>query len=75
MKVQGTEISEDIIEQALAALPSGNSFIAIELITRLLRLGVPAENDVAMRCADRVLQRERKAGRIEFGDSYWRFIS
>lgn len=61
MKVYGTEISAAQISCALAAM--SGTFTMKDVERALIHAGVP-EPDCSTRAADRLLQRERKAGRI-----------
>lgn len=63
MKVDGDEIPEETIRTALAfLLAREDPFTHHELMRALRGKGVAAAR--SYRCADRVLQRERKAGRL-----------
>ena len=70
MKVLGHEITDEQIAAGLAVM-SGH-FRLITVVGSLVRAGVPADGYVANRAANRLLQRERKAGRIEVaGPGVW----
>lgn len=70
MNVHGVEITEDQIEQAHRRMMEA-PFTANQIIATLERAGVPDKGDVAMRAADRLIQKARKAGKVEFRDRQW----
>lgn len=67
MKTAGYEVSDEQISAGIAAMTE--KFRASDVVTALVRAGVPysieKERYLASRCADKLLQRERKAGRIQ----------
>lgn len=71
MRVGGVEITEQQVTAMLEAM--GERFRASDLIAAAEAAGVIAKDGVAMRAADRLLQRERKAQRIRIIESgpYW----
>lgn len=75
--VYGHTISTEI-QAALVAKMKAGPFRASNIEAEAIRLGVPymAEHrePVAMRAADRVIQRERKAGNIELRRPVWVWI-
>lgn len=71
MLIQGIEIDEDVIGRALGSVDISNGFAASELQTALEALGV-AKGEIAMRTADRALQRARRAGKLVWKDRRWR---
>lgn len=72
--VYGHTVTEEIQVALLSKMKSG-PFKASELEAEGVRLGLPTlsahREPVAMRVADRIIQRERKAGRIELKRPYW----
>jgi hypothetical protein len=62
VKVYGEQIRDEQISAALAAMVG--EFRCSDIENALVRAGVREPGAVAMRAADRLLQRERKAGRI-----------
>ncbi len=62
MNVLGTVISEQQIAAGNAAMVG--QFRLSDVVHALTRAGVPHDNYVAGRAADRLLQKARKAGRI-----------
>ena len=71
MRIRGTEVDEGIVDQALKSMNTTEGFVASELITALEGLGVP-EGEVAMRTADRAVQRARVAGTLVWKDRRWK---
>lgn len=70
MKVDGVEISQDMIDAAVAdVFRVSGGFTFLNLQGALCRAG--ADDRSAYRCADRTLQKLRKAGRIEFINRRW----
>ncbi|AXK44070.1 hypothetical protein [Erythrobacter aureus] len=67
MKTAGFELSDEQINAGLAAMTG--TFRLFDVERALYRAGVPDEFEgkryVASRSADKLLQRERKAGRIQ----------
>lgn len=70
MNVHGVEITAEQIDKANQRMMEG-PFTAYQIIVTLERAGVPDKGDVAMRAADRLIQKARKAGKIEFRDKQW----
>jgi hypothetical protein len=79
MIVEGYEVPRSIEDAAVAEIRRRSGFSASEIIAFLHRAGVPprpvlaahGEWGPAHRIADRILQRERRAGRIEFRRGLW----
>lgn len=71
MKIQGVEISEAQEAGALTFMRSGAMFKAADVESAFIRLGVQNVDGVPMRAADRLIQRERKAGRIKLVKTAW----
>lgn len=75
--VYGHTISVDIQEALLAKMKTG-PFKASNIEAEAIRLGVPNLSErrepVAMRAADRVIQRERKAGNLELRRPLWVWV-
>lgn len=70
MKVDGVEISQATIDEAVAStLGAGRRFAFGDLQTALMRAGVDERS--SYRCADRTLQKLRRAGRIVFLSGRW----
>ena len=72
MKVHGEEIPEHLIDHALASMDVKRGFTLGNLEGALCRAGVPHEGGVAMRCADRTLQKLRRKGSIAFDGRVWK---
>ena len=70
MKVHGVEIEQATIDAAINAFPAERSFTLVDLRGQLVRLGVPL--NASDRCADRALQKCRKAGTHSFSGGKWR---
>lgn len=70
MRIEGVEVSEEIIAKAVLAFPPDRSFTMGDLQSQLVRCGVPF--DLANRCADRTLQKLRKAGTHAFSGGKWK---
>jgi hypothetical protein len=65
MKIEGEVVTEAQIAAGLAAMNNdGGGFGYNQVKAAMIAAGCPA--DTAYRAADRLLQRERRAGRIEF---------
>lgn len=75
MKIYGIEITEAQIEACLKRMRSHGEFmagdIAAHVIDRIADANSKVREDVAYRLADRLIQRERKAGNIKFNGKYW----
>lgn len=67
MNVFGVAITDDQQAAALAAMQG--EFKMMNVVSALVRAGVDVHGPVAGRAADRLLQRERKAGRIKAVDN------
>jgi hypothetical protein len=65
MKVQGQEITEAQIRAGLNAM--GGRFTFRNVVAAMIRAGV--DHAISDRAADRLLQAERRAGRIRFRDN------
>lgn len=63
MKVQGIEITQEQIDACLARMKATEYFRLYEIVSAASRAGVTSM-DAANRLGDRLIQRERKAGRI-----------
>jgi hypothetical protein len=82
MKVHLIEIAQSVIDANLARMKTGVPFTAQDLTNLSVSLGVPAAvrtrsslEYVANRVSDRLIQRERKAGRIVFDNKVWRAVA
>lgn len=75
--VYGHTIGADI-QSALVAKMKTGPFRASSIEAEAIRLGVPnlteRKEPVAMRAADRVIQRERKAGNLELRRPMWVWV-
>ena len=71
MKSYGYEISDAMIVAGLTAMKG--QFLAVDVEIALCRAGCPDEA-IQWRVADKLLQRERKAGRIKFENGKWSAI-
>lgn len=69
MKSYGFEIPQSVIDAGLARMKG--EFTAVNIEGALLRAGCPADA-IPSRVADKLLQRERKAGRIQFSKGKWK---
>ena len=84
MKVQGLEVDPMIEQEALWRMRQPGAFSATDVANMLYvvvakyMLGiVPPERQVefTMRCTDRLIQREKKAGNIELhGKRQWKWV-
>lgn len=78
MQVYGITISEEVLSALVSRMKNGSSFKAIDLEAEATRPGVPHRRKnreaVAMRVADRLIQRERKANNIRFDRPDWVWI-
>jgi hypothetical protein len=72
MKSYGYEISDAIIVAGLTAMKG--QFLAVDVEIALCRAGCP-DGAMPSRVADKLLQRERKAGRIKFENEKWSAIA
>jgi len=75
--VYGQTIGEQLQAALLARMKAG-PFKASDIEAEACRLGVPRLTDwsesVAMRAADRIIQRERKAGNIRLLKPHWVWV-
>lgn len=63
--VQGIEITDDVITACLLKMQSEKSgFKALKIETEAERHGIPSNDGLSMRVADRLIQRERKKGNL-----------
>ena len=69
MIVKGYEVSDQQKEAALSFLSSMDVFRAMQLELALEKTGVPKDNGVVIRAADRIIQRLRKAGKVRIINS------
>lgn len=69
MKVDGIEIPQHLIDHAFLGV-NPNGFTAAELEASMEAAGIAGL--ATMRCADRSLQKARKAGKIEYVGGKWR---
>ena len=73
MIVLGTEISDDVLEEAWAeACKNGLSFIGLDWQIHRRRTDLTMEQ--ASRAADRLLQRKRKAGVCRYHKGKWEVV-
>lgn len=77
MYVYGYAITAAIQATLLARMQQG-PFVAGDIEAEACRLGVPqyspTREPVAMRAADRIIQREKRAGNLVFERPLWRWI-
>lgn len=74
MRVYGVEVTEDQLCAGVAAM--NGEFRMSDVLKALTAAGVPYPHGVAGRATDRLLQRERKAGRIvAVNNKLWRAIA
>lgn len=71
MIVNGVEITEKQIEAGKARMMTGGAFTFFDIQCALRNAGVPDENSVAYRAADRLVQKQRKAGLVKFEKKVW----
>lgn len=74
MKVYGVEITEKQQHAALVVMRRHRIFIAKQVQEALIVAGVPKtshRNSIAIRAADKLIQRERKAGWIIYHRGLW----
>jgi len=81
MKIKGIEIPESSQAHIVAFMKSEPTFTAFKVTSELARhLGVSRSDELAYRGADRLIQRERRAGNIGPSDpsrsrsAYWKWI-
>jgi hypothetical protein len=67
MRVNGVEIPQEVVDRCVTAMKSIGLFTSgqIEVISQHVE---------SYRLVDRLLQRERKAGNIEYSKGEWRWI-
>lgn len=71
MKVNGKQVEQAVIDACITRMKQG-AFKAMEIEALCTRMGVDWKSGNAMRVADRIIQRERKAGNIELTNRpYW----
>lgn len=73
MKINGIEINQVVIEAVIERMKA-EAFKASELEAVAVKLGVPTREGTAMRVADRLIQREKKAGNIALSRPYWAWV-
>lgn len=73
MVVMGFEVGEDVVAAIISRMQNGN-FVAGELEAIAIKMGVPEEKGTAMRVADRLIQREKKAGNAVFARPTWDWV-
>lgn len=80
MKVHGVVVPVAALEEGKRLMARRSRFAAHEVETAIRRkliedsMDVGTAGDVAFRAADRLLQQERKAGRIVFISGSWRNV-
>lgn len=78
MKVDGVIIPMEALDKARRYMARRSRFTALDVTdvigAGLEECGMPGQVDVACRAADRLLQQERKAGRIVFISGSWRNV-
>lgn len=70
MIVRSVTITPEQIAAAKARMAKG-PFVLLNITRSLIDAGVPEENGVAYRAADRLIQVQRKAGLVEFKLKEW----
>jgi hypothetical protein len=70
MKVYGYEVSQGLIAACIRAM-RGRQFSALDIAHEAQDMGAPWKNDISLRIADRLIQRERKAGHIVRSGRGW----
>lgn len=71
MVVNGVEITPEQIEAGKARMMKGGSFTFFDVQCALRDAGVTEANSVAYRAADRLVQKQRKAGLVHFKSKVW----
>lgn len=75
--VYGHTISEEVQSRLIEKMKQG-PFQSLHIEAEANRLGIPFVNQsrepIAMRTADRIIQRQRKAGNIEFRRPNWVWV-
>ena len=74
--VYGYDVSTDVQALLIQKMKSA-PFLASDIENEAIRLGVPSSNRrecIAMRLADRLIQRERKSGNIELRRPAWVWV-
>lgn len=71
MKVYGHVITDFQIENAVKILKDKGDFTFNQAMMALEGCRVPSRNLISYRAADRLLQKMRKNGQIEFNGSAW----
>jgi hypothetical protein len=74
MNVKGVEITAEQVAAMSAAMTE--QFRSADIIAAAEEAGVP-KGEIAMRAADRIVQQQRKAGKIQIVKSgpYWALVS
>jgi hypothetical protein len=72
MKSYGFEVPQAAIDAALSAMTG--DFVALDIEQALSKAGCNP-NAIPSRVADKLLQRERRAGRIKFGGGKWTVVA
>ena len=70
MNVRGIEITQEQIDVAVSRMKSVE-FSFFEIVKLLEKAGVPGADGVSDRAADRLIQRERKAGNVRYIGKSW----
>lgn len=70
MKVDGVEIPTKAVDAALQRM-AGTPFKARTIAEAMMDHMPVRSHFVIMRAADRLLEREKRAGRIRYADGYW----
>lgn len=74
MKVNGKEVDQAVIDACIERMKT-EPFKAMEIEALCTRMGIDWKSGDAMRTADRIVQRERKAGNIELTNRpYWFWV-
>ena len=69
LTVNGKQVEQTMIDAVIARMQSGEHFRSFEIEGLCASLGADRRSGDAMRIADRIIQRERKAGNINLRKS------
>lgn len=74
MQVNGIAIDQKIIDACIERMQE-NDFRSMDIEGICTRMGLDYKSGTAMRTADRIIQKERKAGRIALSHGrYWSWV-
>ncbi len=73
MIVNGKEIDQAVVDACMSRMKQ-EPFKAMEIEGICSRMGLSYKDGTAMRVADRIIQRERKAGNLNLDRPFWAWI-